>query len=620
MRLSIGHKLAGGFAIILALLLLSGWWSYRTLAQLQAGYGHLLTETYPLALSAVGLEAEVQNQAQMTMAFSATRDSSHEEGIATSRKRGADLLAQLEVAAAADDTLAELVAKLTHQQSLFHKMVDDMIAHADQINASQLILEAENARSLGDSIGTHVRRVVEHLQQTVEEAHAGAERAAQTAGMVQSAMIILSLVCGVAAVIFSYLSVVRPLRYVTYQLQSIAEGAGDLTKQIVVKSQDEIGLLAGSFNRMTRSLADMVRELVQASQQIHERSLGVSDQSETAAVASGQVRSALEQVSGGAQRQAERVHSAHLTMDELAQAISQIAAGAQQQASQVQGTMTTVTTMIAKMGVVATDARELAGAADGAADTANRGAVIIDRTLEGMDEIRTKVLGSATKVQELGAHGVRIGEMLQVITDIANQTNLLALNAAIEAARAGEQGRGFAVVADEVRKLAERAANSVKEIRVVIGNIQKGTQEAVDAITESSRGVEEGVVLASEAGDALKEILETVERTTVGIGRISLAAQEVLGQTQAVSTAVSDVAAVSEENSAATEEMAAGADEVSRVIHDVNGISQGNSAAVQEVSAAMAEVNHSIEEMNGAAQEMAAIAERLQGLVGKFKV
>jgi methyl-accepting chemotaxis protein len=620
MRISIGHKLAAGFAFLLTLLLISGWWSYRTLTKVQGEYGTLLTETYPLALTAVNLEAEIQAQAQMTMAFAATRDTSHQKGIQESRKRADEYLKRLEAAAAKDGVLAGHVQKLKQQRALFDKMVNDMFSNADRINATQLILEAENARSLGNSIGTHVRKIVEHTQTLVQGARQDADGAAHTATYVLSALLAVSLFVGILVVAISYLSIVRPLRHVTRQLQQIADGAGDLTKTIVVRSRDEIGLLAESFNRMTASLADMVRELVQAAHQIADRSGNVKQQSENANSASGQVKSALEQVAGGAQRQAQRVHSAHLTMEELAQAISQIAAGAQQQASQVQNTMTTVTTMISKMGVVAGDTSELSRAAQDAAETAHRGAAIIDKTLEGMDVIRQQVLGSAEKVQELGAHGVRIGEMLQVITDIANQTNLLALNAAIEAARAGEQGRGFAVVADEVRKLAELAANSVKEIRMLIGSIQKGTQEAVDAITESSRGVEEGVSLASEAGKALKEILLTVERTTAGIGRISGATQEVLGQTQAVSAAVEDVAAVSQENSAATEEMAAGADEVSRVIQDVNGISQSNSAAVQEVSAAMAEVNNSLEEMTTAAQEMAHIADRLQSLVGKFRV
>jgi methyl-accepting chemotaxis protein len=271
--------------------------------------------------------------------------------------------------------------------------------------------------------------------------------------------------------------------------------------------------------------------------------------------------------------------------------------------------------MVTGVERVANNAQAVAVASGQTKASAEEGARAVRETVEGMAEIRSVVSSASEKVEELGKLGEKIGAVVETIDDIAEQTNLLALNAAIEAARAGEHGRGFAVVADEVRKLAERSQRETKAIAALIRDVQSGTREAVLAMEQGATKVNEGSEQADNAGRALTSILDAVNATTQQVEEIAAAAQEMAIRARDVSGTMGSISAVVEQATAASEEMAAQADAVGRSIESIAAVAEENSAAAEEVSASTEEVSAQVEEMAAQAEHLAEMAEQLNQLV-----
>jgi methyl-accepting chemotaxis protein len=300
--------------------------------------------------------------------------------------------------------------------------------------------------------------------------------------------------------------------------------------------------------------------------------------------------------------------------------IEGVARGAQEQANAISRASKITSLISSAIEQVANNAQAVTRDSAKAASHSRDGAKTVQETIVGMEAIRSKVGLSTAKMEEMGARSEEIGVIVETIEDIASQTNLLALNAAIEAARAGEQGKGFAVVADEVRKLAERSSLATKEIGKLIKNIQKTVDAAADAMKASAMEVEEGVVRANSAGAVLDSILvaaESVYKQAEEAGnaatKVSTAAAELVEAVDAVSTVI-------KENTAATEEMAVNSSELTLSIESIASISEESSAAVEEVSASTEEVSAQVAEVSSSAASLMGMSQQLLQVVSRFKL
>jgi methyl-accepting chemotaxis protein len=331
-------------------------------------------------------------------------------------------------------------------------------------------------------------------------------------------------------------ALVRPLHAMVSRLKDIAEGEGDLTQRVDEARKDELGELGRSFNVFVAKIQQLMKSVSSASKQV--------------AAASTQIAASSEQMASGLKQQQDQTTQVSAAIEEMSQSIVE----------------------------VAKKSSEAAQAAQNSGRQASDGGEVVHQTVTEIKAIADQVQGSAAAVADLGKKSEQIGQIIGVINDIADQTNLLALNAAIEAARAGEHGRGFAVVADEVRKLAERTTQATEEVARSIKEIQGQTTTAVQTIRAGSDRVARGVELSNQAGSALEHIVASSTN---------------------VQSMVQSIAAAAEEQSAAGEQIA---------------------RSVERINAVARESNEGAGQAARAAADLSQQAESLQTLVNRFKL
>ncbi len=392
----------------------------------------------------------------------------------------------------------------------------------------------------------------------------------------------------------------------------------DLSFMVTPKSEkDELGI---SFSKMLTTMKNTISLISESASTLNATSEQLANTAEQAEQAALQISTTIQQVSMGIQDQAQAVTQTAASTEEMSRAIAGVAKGAQEQgiavgkASEVTAQLIGAIQQVAEnAGSVLKDSRDAAAAARNGVDT-------VETTLGGMQNIKTKVGLIGEKVQEMGKRSEQVGVIVETIEDIASQTNLLALNAAIEAARAGEHGKGFAVVADEVRKLAERSSNATKEIGGLISGIQKAVSEAVAAMEEGLNEVEIGVKSANQARTALSDILNAAEAVNQQAQQAAGASSRMSAAANELVEAVDSVSAIIEENTAATEEMSANSSEVTQAIESISSVSEENSAAIEQISASTEEMSSQVAEVTSSAKQLEEMSKKLQSFVSRFKL
>ena len=368
------------------------------------------------------------------------------------------------------------------------------------------------------------------------------------------------------------------------------------------------------------NLRGVVEQTLKTSRELAEASRQLTLAAEQTNIASIQIAETLEQASMAVQSQSSEIEHATTIVGQVSRAIDGVAQGAQEQASAAARTASVTSALAENVEEVAATARAGAAASANSADAARSGAETIERVVDGMKNIKMTVDQLAERIQEMGDRSKQIGAIVETIDDIASQTNLLALNAAIEAARAGEHGKGFAVVADEVRKLAEKSAEAAGEIGTLIQGIQHTVTEAVVAMEDGSRAVAEGAAEADQAGEVLKTILANVVAVNEQMEQIAASADQMNNAAGELVEAMETVSAVIEENTAATQEMAASSAEVMDSIQRVAEVSRQNEDMSQDISAATQEMSAEMDEVTGHAKNLQKIVQELDAVVKQFKL
>jgi methyl-accepting chemotaxis protein len=476
---------------------------------------------------------------------------------------------------------------------------------------------------------------------------------------IQVAKIFLYITLGLGLLIFAFAfwvlqRLIRPLRQMLHMAVQIATtdlpqitqavdelSRGNLAVRVHLTSKpvetnliDESGKLAeafnqmishlhdtgNAFNQMTQNLQNLVQQVIKSSDALIHSSMDLASSAEQTRDATSQIALTMQQIASGTSQQAESATHTAISVEEVTHMVDQVAHGASKQASAVSKASDVTGQLSSAIEQVSQNIKTVSKDSTATSGVAQEGVLAVNETIKGMQEIKIKVGTLAEKVTEMSTRSDRIGIIVETIEDIAAQTNLLALNAAIEAARAGEAGKGFAVVADEVRRLADRAGTSAKEVSRLVENMRAIIAEAIIAVEEGTREVDSGVVRANTAGLTLEKILGATETVYQQAEQAAQAASKMSTSASELVSAVDSVYAVVEENTQATKKMAMHTTRVTESIENIASVSEENSAAVEEVTASTDNMNHQVEMVAASARSLATLADGLQKIVSQFKL
>lgn len=522
-NVKIKTRLMAGFGIVISLFVICGVATSLLLNKSDKSIKVIKEESIPFALIAKDIAFNVIQVQQLLTDVSVTHDIEVFEKVEDSAGKfrlGVSKFKEMFRVKNDQESLRrieELESSFNNYYETGKKMAN---AYVNQgIEAGNILMDDFDKTSIAIT-----SKVEEFVKQQTDEASLMSDNVQKSINQIITVLLVMSLIAIVSGILIAWYitsSIVRPLRRAVEVSNSIANG--DLTIKIESDSNDETGQLLHSMDNMLTNLKKLIASMKETSTNM--------------ASASEQLSASSEQMSKGVISQSDRSTQIASAAHEMSQTVVEIAR----------------------------NASSIAASASGTANIAREGENIVEKSVAEVKDIAATVSESSKIMISLGERSKQIGDIIRVISEIADQTNLLALNAAIEAARAGEQGKGFAVVADEVRKLAERTAKATSEIGSMIGAIQEEVQKSVTSMGEVSKMVGTGVEFSTQTGEALEKIVSSVSELQMMVQQIASATEEMSATSEHISGDIMAVARVAKETSTGSEQIADASSEVARL-------------------------------------------------------
>jgi methyl-accepting chemotaxis protein len=565
MKLSIKQKLIGSFLIVSIIFGIASFISYQNMKDSNESYDYVVEVVAELRAVTQSIQTDAALQSGYYRAFmlydensERYRDSMNEANgrINASIEKGKELATLPET----DERLNDIQTANKKFEELANQIMDESRANKEKAIADGLKLIVPISDSLTEStLSMHDWLKNDILDARFKETQDQSNQARLTLLLLSVLATAIAIASGVVISIF----ISRPIVKLGGLAKQVAGGNLNVDA-LQLKSKDEVYHLNQSFEQMTSNLKDMISSIAVNSDLVAASAEQLNASAEQSSIASETVSSAIQEIAGGAEATTANLENNSKSLNEVLQGILHISES---------------TAHVAELSRKTTKEAE-------------EGGKQVSENLGQMKSIHHSIKRSNQVISSLSNRSKEIGSISDVISGIADQTNLLALNAAIEAARAGEHGKGFAVVADEVRKLAEQSQASTKSIAELIALIQEDTEESVKIMDEAVSNAEEGVKVSEQTSDKFAEILTSTKNITPLIEQVTATVQQISANIEEATNAAMEVSMMAQENAASSEEAA---------------------ASTEEQLASM-------EEIHSSAQALAQMAEELKGTVDKFKI